>query len=111
MSIMDSVLAGEDFAEDRRDLDPHERITCRYHRRWAHQCISSPAHVIPVTGHRWCRGCESPLSVAVDDLLGVVVLTCPRCGETPDNPATQQIVRTCQASFRASHGTELVNAA
>lgn len=53
-----AMLAWEDAAEERDGLSPHDRITCPVHRRWVHQCVSSPAHAIRVTGHRWCRACE-----------------------------------------------------
>jgi hypothetical protein len=78
-----------------------ERITCRTHRRWVHQCVSSPQHVIVVTGHRWCRDCECAVSVAVDELTGDVTLTCPGCRRTPECAATRQIGRTCRASIAA----------
>ena len=99
-----TILAEEDLAED-RGLSPHDRITCRLHRKWVHHCISSPLHVIPLTGHRWCRDCRIATSVAVDELTGGVVLTCPRCGTRLAGRATRQIVRTCQASLAASRAT------
>src|SRR3982074_3500535 len=49
-------LATEDAAVE-AGLSPFERLTCPAHRRWVHQCIVSPQHVSPVTGHRWCRRC------------------------------------------------------
>jgi hypothetical protein len=97
-----SKLAAEDNAEDQDGLSPHERLTCRLHRRWAHQCIASPAHVIPVTGHRWCRGCRTSTSVAVDELSATVTLTCRRCGQASATRAAQQIIRSCQASIGAA---------
>ncbi|WP_436498153.1 hypothetical protein [Actinokineospora sp. HUAS TT18] len=96
------TLAAEDRAEHERGLSPHERITCRLHRRWAHECIASPQHVIPVTGHRWCDDCATAVTVAVDELDGRVALACPRCHRTPSTRATEQIVRTCQASLGAA---------
>ena len=66
-----STLSTEDIAEE-NGLNPLERITCRLHRRWLHHCISSPAHVIAVTGHRWCRSCQCAVTVAVDELTGDV---------------------------------------
>ena len=97
-----TTLADEDMLEERAELSPHERLTCRLHRRWAHQCIASPIHVIPVTGHRWCRRCATSTCVAVDEFRGTVALTCPRCGCTPATLATRQIIRTCQASIAAA---------
>lgn len=96
-----AALTGEDEAED-AGLDPLERITCRTHRRWVHQCISSPTHIIVVTGHRWCRRCEAPASVAVDELTGDVRVSCTRCGRAPVGRATRQIIRTCTASLAAA---------
>jgi len=97
-----ATLADEDTMEERAELSPHERLTCRLHRRWAYQCIASPVHVIPVTGHRWCRTCETSMCVEVDELRGTVALTCPRCGNAPATRATRQIIRTCQASIAAA---------
>lgn len=94
-------LSAEDAAEE-HGLNPLERVTCQLHRRWLHTCISSPAHVIAVTGHRWCRGCNHAADVAVDQLTGDIILTCPRCRTTPNGPATRQIVRCCRASLAAA---------
>jgi hypothetical protein len=102
-----AVLAAEDDAEDYAGLSPHERITCRVHLRWAHKCIASPVHVIPVTGHRWCRRCRTSTSVAVDELSATVTLTCIQCGEAPVSRATLEIIRTCRASMRAARVSNL----
>lgn len=93
-----AVLAAEDLAED-HGASPFERTTCRTHRRWIHQCIASPIHVILVTGHRWCRACQAVSNVAVDELAGSVRVVCSRCQRVPSGIATQQIVRSCQASM------------
>ncbi len=95
------ALSTEDTAED-GGLNPFERTTCYTHRRWLHQCVSSPLHVVVVTGHRWCRRCRCAVTVAVDELAGDVTLTCPRCGEMPAGPANRQVVRSCRASLAAS---------
>ena len=42
-------LAAEDVAAE-AGLDPFERISCRLHQRWLHQCVSSPVHVVAFTG-------------------------------------------------------------
>jgi hypothetical protein len=97
-----AVLIREDATEDREELSALERISCRVHRRWAHECISSPTHVIAVTGHRWCRPCEAEAIVAVDELKGDVSVACTRCGQSPATPATRQILRTCRASLAAA---------
>ena len=94
-------LSVED-AEEERGLDPFERATCYAHRRWLHQCVSSPLHVVRVSGHRWCRRCECAVNVAVDELAGDLVLTCPRCGEMPPGSANRQTVRACRASLAAA---------
>lgn len=96
-----AALSTEDRAE-RVGLDPLERTTCWTHRRWLHHCVSSPLHVLQVTGHRWCRDCSCAVTVAVDELIGDIRLTCPRCHRTPDTRATRQIVRACRASFAAA---------
>lgn len=98
-----ATLAAEDLAE-LDGLDPLERLTCRTHRHWVHQCVSAPAHVFVVTGHRWCRRCERAADVAVDELTWNVAVTCPSCGRSPEGAATRQIVRTCRASLAAARG-------
>ena len=97
------TLSEEDLAE-LDDLDPLERLTCRTHKRWVHECVSSASHVFMVTGHRWCRRCECAANVAIDQLTWTVTVTCPRCGKTPESAATRQIVRTCRASLAAARG-------
>lgn len=97
------TLSVEDTAVE-AGLSPFERLTCPLHRRWLHQCIASPQHVSPVTGHRWCRDCQSPITVAVDELTGTVTLTCPRCHQAADGIATRQILHACQASLATSTG-------
>ncbi|MEV8438749.1 hypothetical protein AB0425_15345 [Actinosynnema sp. NPDC051121] len=99
-----AVLGAEDAAEE-TGFNPLERISCRVHRRWLHQCVHSPAHVIAVTGHRWCRDCECPTSVSVDELTGTVTVRCGHCRRTPDNPATRQLVRCCRASLANAQDT------
>lgn len=76
--------------------------SCHLHRRWVHECVSSPQHAIPVTGHRWCSDCNRALCVAVDELTGSVTLTCPCCGGFPDTAANRQIIRFCGASLAMS---------
>lgn len=97
-------LATEDAAVE-GGLSPFERLTCPAHRRWVHQCIGSPQHVSPVTGHRWCRDCACPVTVAVDELAGDVTVTCSRCRHTPEGVATRQILRACEASLATVHKT------
>lgn len=92
------TLVAEDGAEE-AGLSPFERVTCPVHRRWIHQCISSPVHVIELTGHRWCRDCRSLATVAVDELTNTVSVICQRCGRSPSNPATRQIQRICEDSM------------
>ncbi|MEV6231219.1 hypothetical protein AB0L88_25510 [Saccharopolyspora shandongensis] len=101
----------EDAAEESGELSVHERITCHFHRRWVHECISSPVHVIILTGHRWCRHCEAEASVAVDELTGSVAVTCTRCRRSPGTAATRQILRTCHASLVAARESRRAQAA
>jgi hypothetical protein len=101
---LDAVLDREDRHEELGQLSPHERLSCPVHRRWVHQCVSSPLHVIPVTGHRWCRRCECAQLIAVDEVRGTVSLSCPGCGVVPTTLASRQIVRTCRASLAAWRG-------
>lgn len=96
-----ATLAAEDVAEE-NGFNPLERLTCRTHLRWVHQCLHSPDHVIVVTGHRWCRACRTAANVTIDELTGDVTVTCPACGHSPQGPATRQIVRTCRASLAAA---------
>lgn len=105
--VRDRRLARALTVEDAAELggvDPFERLTCRTHRRWVHECIAAQSHVVVVTGHRWCRGCECVASVAVDHLTWNVAVTCPICCQPPQGPATKQIIRTCRASLAAARG-------
>ena len=101
-STLSAILVDEDVAEEYRGLSPHDRVTCPVHRRWAHQCASSPAHAIRVTGHRWCRTCDTPVTIAVDELTGSVALTCPGCRRAPNSAANRQLLRSCRASLDAA---------
>ncbi|KDN22517.1 hypothetical protein [Amycolatopsis rifamycinica] len=98
------LLATEDDAEDMGLLAPDDRLTCHVHGRWIHQCVASPAHVSPVTRHRWCRGCRTELAVAVDELSLAVTMTCPTCGHG-DSPATTRLTTACRASLAAERAT------
>ncbi|MGH3516132.1 MAG: hypothetical protein ACRDQ7_01670 [Haloechinothrix sp.] len=99
-------LIVEDAAEECAALSPHERTTCPVHRRWSYQCVSSPSHAIRVTGHRWCRACDTAVTVAVDELTGSISLTCPHCLRFPNSAANRQIIRSCRASFLARQDRE-----
>ncbi|MBB5895423.1 hypothetical protein [Kutzneria kofuensis] len=91
-------LRAEDQDEDAGRLSPDDRLTCHVHGRWIHQCVSSPVHVHPVTRHRWCRRCERPLTVAIDELAGTVRMTCPGCG-AGGSGATTRLLAACRASL------------
>jgi hypothetical protein len=97
-------LAAEDQAEDAGRLDADDRLTCHVHGRWIHECVSSRVHVNPVTRHRWCRGCETELTVAVDELTRTVTMQCPRCNEGC-SAATARLLRACRASLGHAGGT------
>lgn len=96
-----ATLHDEDIAEE-AGLDPFERTSCRIHRRWLHQCVHSPVHVVMISGYRWCRTCQTQATVSVDELTGDIRVTCPQCRQTPPGPASRQIVRTCTASLAAA---------
>jgi hypothetical protein len=92
-----TALSTEDAAED-DGLNPLERATCYTHRRWLHHCVSSPLHVIIVTGHRWCRRCECAANVAIDEVAGDDALTCPRAARCPPVRPT---ARSCAVAEQA----------
>ncbi len=98
-----AVLAAEDTAQE-HGLSPHTRTTCYVHRCWIHQCVSDPLHVIVVTGHRWCRHCDRPVDVDVDESPdGSVELYCGQCGE-PDSAANREVLYACRTSLAAMRG-------
>ena len=105
LSNLADALAAEDHAEDTGWLDPLDRLTCRVHRRWIHECGHSDLHVIQVTGHRWCRPCRRALEIAVDEVTRTVALHCPRCGRGATTHADHQLVAACEASLTAAHAT------
>jgi hypothetical protein len=88
----------EDSEEDAGQLAPDDRLTCHVHGRWIHQCVSSSVHVNRVTRHRWCRGCEVELTVAVDELTGTVEMSCSGC-EGGLSAATAKLVDACRRSL------------
>jgi hypothetical protein len=97
-----ATVTAEDMAEELGVLSPHDRVTCRFHRRWLHECVASPLHAIPVTGHRWCPTCQCTVNVAVDQFTGSVRLTCPSCGRFPNTRPNRQIIRSCRGSMDAA---------
>jgi hypothetical protein len=104
--ITDQRLASKLTAEDCQEyagLNPFERQTCHVHRRWLHDCVSSPAHVNMISGHRWCRSCETAANVSIDHVTGAANVLCPRCQCSPNSLATRQIIRACKASLAAAH--------
>ncbi|MER7861879.1 hypothetical protein DMC64_13900 [Amycolatopsis sp. WAC 04197] len=99
-----AILAAEDVAEE-HGLSAHVRTTCYVHRRWVHQCISDPMHVLIVTGHRWCRRCDRTVEVRVDETFpGSIELFCDGCGVPPDTVANREVLRACRTSLSAMHG-------
>jgi hypothetical protein len=98
-----AILAAEDTAEE-HGLSPHTRVTCYVHKTWLHQCVSEPVHILVVTGHRWCRRCECPVDVVVDETPpGAVHLYCPRCGQA-GSAANRELRQACRSSLAAMHG-------
>jgi hypothetical protein len=66
--------------------------------------VGHSLHVLVVTGHRWCRRCECPVDVAVDETPpGAVHLYCPRCGQA-DSAANREVRQACRTSLSAMHG-------
>lgn len=110
-SALAATLAREDAEEERAGLSPHDRLTCPVHCRWIHECMSSPSHAIRVTGHRWCRGCDIALTIAVDELTGSVRPRCPICHRFPATAANRQVVRCCRASSLAARQDRLPTSA
>ncbi|HEY0452703.1 hypothetical protein [Actinophytocola sp.] len=105
------ALVAEDHAEDTGWLDPLDRMTCRVHRRWIHECAHSELHVIPVTGHRWCRPCRRELELAVDEVTRTATVHCPRCHRGPTTHADTQLIAACEASLTAARATRQAAAA
>jgi hypothetical protein len=99
LPLLASTLAREDRAEDAGGLDPTDRVTCRTHRRWLHDCVSSPVHSNPAIGYRWCRRCDHQALVAVDELSGEVTIRCGLCGRTPHSRANAELVDLCRRSL------------
>jgi len=97
-----AVLTAEDTAEE-CGLNPHTRSTCYVHQSWIHQCINDPLHALTVTGHRWCRGCDQPVEVDVDEAARVVRLRCA-CGDGPRSAANRQVLYACRTSLAATYG-------
>ncbi|MFI5589462.1 hypothetical protein ACIA5G_30720 [Amycolatopsis sp. NPDC051758] len=70
---MDSQHSPRGFApattaepEEQSEEDGIKRTTCRTHRRWLHDCVASPLHVVIITGTSWCRACRASLAAASD---------------------------------------------
>lgn len=99
---LQAALLAEDQAEDTGWLDPLDRMTCRVHRRWIHECAHSELHVSQVTGHRWCRPCRRELAIAVDEVTATVTVHCPRCHRGPSTRADARLIAACEASLTAS---------
>lgn len=101
-STLAATLTSEDDAHEQGRLSPHDRLTCPVHRRWIYECVSSPAHAIRVTGHRWCRHCDRPANIAIDELAGTVSMTCPHCHLSQDSAVNRQLLQWCRASIIAA---------
>jgi hypothetical protein len=110
LNPLTAALAAEDHAEDTGWLDALDRLTCRVHRRWIHECAHSDLHVIEVTGHRWCRPCRRALEIAVDEVTRTVALHCPRCHRGTTTRADRQLVAACESSLTASRARPTVPA-
>ncbi|GAA3689382.1 hypothetical protein C8D88_10872 [Lentzea atacamensis] len=94
-----TTLQREDAVEDGGHLDPMDRVTCRSHRRWLHDCVSSPLHANAATGYRWCRRCDRAALVAVDELVGDLTISCAICGLCPTSRANRTLMEHCRRSL------------
>jgi hypothetical protein len=103
--LLAATLAREDRAEDAGSLDPTDRVTCRTHHRWLHECVSSPVHTNPAIGYRWCRRCDHQALVAVDELTGDVAIHCGLCGRSPRSRANRELVELCRRSLALAHSS------
>jgi hypothetical protein len=101
MTALARRLVTEDRAEDAGLLHPDDRLTCHVHGRWIHQCVASSTHVNQVTRHRWCRACESVVTVVVDEVARTVLMACPRCGNGR-SAATKRLMKACSTSISFS---------
>ena len=93
------VLARENIVEELGAISLQDRLTCRLHESWVHQCITLPHHMFRVTGNRWCRRCESTAAVTVDESHATAAVRCSGCGKPPNGLFGRQIARACQASI------------
>lgn len=102
MTALARRIVTEDRAEDDGLLHPDDRLTCHVHGKWIHQCVSSSMHVNQVTRHRWCRDCQAPVTVVVDEVERTVLMTCPRCGNGR-SAATIRVLKACRTSIFFSY--------
>ncbi|MFI6094844.1 hypothetical protein ACIA8G_04780 [Lentzea sp. NPDC051213] len=98
-----AVFESENRAEQ-VGLSPFDRITCRFHRRWIHDCVVSPAHVVAVAGYRWCGDCAAAATVMVDHLGCEVVVWCERCDRRLHDGPNEQLRQVCLRSLEVSRG-------
>jgi hypothetical protein len=94
-----ATAPSDDDAVEAHGLGPFERITRQPRVRRSHTCVSSPAHVIAVTGRWWCRTRRRAVNITVDALTADVGSTPPRGGSTPHDPATRRIGRCRRVSI------------
>jgi hypothetical protein len=93
------VLARENIVEELGAISLQDRLTCRLHKSWVHQCITLPGHVFPMAGDRWCRRCDNAAPVAIDESHGTAAVRCSGCGKPPNGLFGRQIARACQGSI------------
>ncbi len=109
--LLTGTLRAEDRDEDDGRLDPMDRVTCRTHRRWLHDCVASPVHTNSAVGYRWCRRCDHQALVAVDELTGDVTIRCGLCGHSPRSRANVQLVERCRRSLQLARSARFPNVA
>ena len=109
--LLASTLHEEDRAEDAGQADPMDRVTCRTHRRWLHECVASPVHTNSAVGYRWCRHCDHQALVAVDELTGDVTIHCGLCGRSPRSRANLELIALCRRSLALARSARFPDSA
>jgi hypothetical protein len=92
------VLSRENIVEELGAIPSQDRLTCRLHSAWVHQCVALPGHAFPNAGDRWCLRCKGTASVTVDESRGKAAVLCSGCGKPPNGLLGRQMARACLES-------------